>query len=67
VVPGTKSLLDALFGLALGLSRDRLVAEDPVQETYLRAFAAQHKAAPRENMRAWLFAILHTVWRNERR
>jgi len=59
--------LDALYGFALSLSRDRLVAEDLVQETYVRALAAHHKAGPGENMRAWLFTILHNVWRNERR
>jgi RNA polymerase sigma-70 factor, ECF subfamily len=61
------SCLDALYGFALSLSRDRLVAEDLVQETCVRAFAAHRKAAPGENMKAWLFTILHNVWRNERR
>ena len=59
--------LDGLYSFAMSLSRERLAAEDLVQETYLRAFAAHRKAAPGENMRAWLFTILHNVWRNERR
>lgn len=59
--------LDRLYGFALSLARDRLVAEDLVQETYVRALAAHRKAAPGENMGAWLFTILHNVWRNERR
>jgi len=59
--------LDGLYGFALSLTRDRLIAEDVVQETYVRALAAHRKAAPGENMRAWLFTILHNVWRNERR
>ena len=59
--------LDGLFGFALALSRDRSVAEDLVQETYLRALAARRKATPQENLRGWLFTILHNVWRNEAR
>jgi RNA polymerase sigma-70 factor, ECF subfamily len=59
--------LDGLYGFALSLTRNRLAAEDLVQETYVRALAARHKAGPGENMRAWLFTILHNVWRNERR
>lgn len=59
--------LDGLYSFALSLTRDRLAAEDLVQETYVRALAAHRKAGPGENMRAWLFTILHNVWRNERR
>jgi RNA polymerase sigma-70 factor (ECF subfamily) len=59
--------LDGLFGFAMALSRDRTVAEDLVQETYLRALGAQRKASPDENLRGWLFTILHNVWRNEAR
>jgi RNA polymerase sigma-70 factor (ECF subfamily) len=57
--------LDGLYGFALSLSHDRSVAQDLVQETYLRAFAAPHRASPGENLRGWLFTILHNVWRNE--
>jgi RNA polymerase sigma-70 factor, ECF subfamily len=59
--------LDGLYGFALSLSRDPAVAEDLVQETYLRALKARHKVDPRENVRSWLFTILHNVWRNELR
>jgi RNA polymerase sigma-70 factor (ECF subfamily) len=41
------------------------VAEDLVQETYVRALAARRKAAPDQNVKAWLFVILHNVWRNQ--
>jgi RNA polymerase sigma-70 factor (ECF subfamily) len=57
--------LDGLYGFAMSLARDRTKAQDLVQETYLRALAARHKAAPEENLRGWLFTILHNVWRNE--
>jgi len=59
--------LDGLYRFALALARDRGAAEDLVQETYARALAARHKAAPGESMRSWMFVILHNAWRNERR
>jgi RNA polymerase sigma-70 factor (ECF subfamily) len=57
--------LDGLFGFAYTLCHDRTAAEDLVQETYLRALSARHKPGPGENVRGWLFTILHNVWRNE--
>ena len=59
--------LDGLYSFALSLSHDRGTAEDLVQETYLRALKARRRADPVENVRAWLFTILHNVWRNELR
>lgn len=59
--------LDALYGFAFSLCRDRAHAEDLAQETYVRAFRAARRPAPDDNLRAWLFTILHNVWRNERR
>jgi RNA polymerase sigma-70 factor (ECF subfamily) len=62
---GAVEHLDGLYGFALSLCRDRVTAEDLVQETYLRALKAPHKAEPGPGMKSWLFAILHNVWRNE--
>jgi RNA polymerase sigma-70 factor (ECF subfamily) len=59
--------LDGLFGFALALCHDRTTAEDLVQETYARAFAAAHKPPLEENLRGWLFTILVNVWKNERK
>ncbi|HEY6552961.1 MAG TPA: sigma factor, partial [Vicinamibacteria bacterium] len=59
--------LDSLYGFALSLARDRRAAEDLVQETYVRALGAHRKPSPGENVRAWLFTILHNAWRNEQR
>jgi RNA polymerase sigma-70 factor (ECF subfamily) len=59
--------LDGLYGFALSLCRDRVTAQDLVQETYLRALKAPRKAEPGPGMKSWLFAILHNVWRNELR
>lgn len=61
------SHLDSLYGFALSLARERTVAEDLVQETYVRAFAAKQEKAPDDNIRSWLFTILHNVWRNDQR
>jgi len=57
--------LDGLYGFALSLSRDASVAQDLVQETYVRALGARRKADPESNLRVWLFVILHNVWRNQ--
>src|SRR5262245_45294336 len=46
-----------------GLSR----AEDLVQETLLRAFAAWHRLAPGTSARAWMHAILRNAFIDEER
>lgn len=59
--------LDALYGYALALSRDRAAAEDLVQETYLRAVRGAATFEPGSNLKAWLFVIMRNVWLNELR
>jgi RNA polymerase sigma-70 factor (ECF subfamily) len=61
------SLLDALYGMALRLTRDRDRAQDLVQDTYLKAFRARQRFAAGTNLKAWLFTILQNTWRNGRR
>ena len=61
------SCLDGLYAFAMSLARDAPAAEDLVQETYVRAFAARHKASVDESLKSWLFTILHNVWRNQLR
>ncbi len=56
--------LDALYHLALRLTRNRAEAEDVVQEACLRAFRSFDRFNPGTNCRAWLFTILRNVFLN---
>ena len=49
---------DALFGFAAARVRDRAIAQDLVQETFLAAIKASQTFAGRSTERAWLFGIL---------
>ncbi len=49
---------DALFGFATTRVRDRAIAQDLVQETFLAAIRASQGFAGRSTERAWLFGIL---------
>ncbi len=59
--------LDALFGFAMVLTRNRVEAEDLVQETYLRATRAFGRLLPDTNLKAWLFAIMRNIRLNQLR
>lgn len=59
--------LDTLYRYALVLSRDRSMAEDLVQETYVRALEAQDRLYANSNVKGWLFTILRNLWFNELR
>ena len=61
------AFLEALYGSAVRLTRNRDVAQDLVQDTYLKAFRARRQFAPGSNLKAWLYTILHNTWRNQRR
>lgn len=56
--------LDALYQVALRLTRNRAEAEDIVQEAFLRAFRGFDRFNPGTNCRAWLFTILRNVFLN---
>ena len=60
----TLAHLDALYSAALRMTRNPADAEDLVQETYLKAFAAWHQFVPGTNVRAWLFKILSNAYIN---
>lgn len=54
--------MKALYNGALRLTRDRLAAEDLVQESLLRAYRAFDSFRPGTNAKAWLFTILYRVF-----
>jgi len=56
--------LDQLYGAALRMTRNPADAEDLVQETYLKAFAAFDSFTQGTNLRAWLFRILTNTFIN---
>jgi RNA polymerase sigma-70 factor (ECF subfamily) len=59
--------LDALYSAALKLTRNPAEAEDLVQETFLKAFAAFHQYKDGTNLRAWLYRIQTNTFINSYR
>jgi len=59
--------LDPLYGAALRLTRNSADAEDLVQDTYAKAFAAFHQFKPGTNLKAWLYRILTNTFINNYR
>lgn len=59
--------LDQLYAAAMGMTHNRSDAQDLVQETYLKAYAAFHRFATGTNMRAWLYRILTNTYINQYR
>jgi RNA polymerase sigma-70 factor (ECF subfamily) len=56
--------MEALYSFALYLCRNREVARDLVQETYLRAWEHWEQFQPGTNCKAWLFTILRNLYIN---
>jgi RNA polymerase sigma-70 factor (ECF subfamily) len=54
--------LDGMFGAAMRLTRNPADAEDLLQETFLRAFAAYDSFEPGTNLKAWLYRILMNTY-----
>ena len=59
--------LDQLYGAALRMTRNQADAEDVVQDTYAKAFAAFHQFKPGTNLKAWLYRIMTNTFINSYR
>ena len=57
-------LLDQLYSAALRTTRNPADAEDLVQETYAKAYAAFHQYKPGTNFKAWMYRILTNTYIN---
>jgi RNA polymerase sigma-70 factor (ECF subfamily) len=55
---GAMQYVDQLYSAAIRMTRNPTDAEDLVQETYAKAFAAFKQFKPGTNMKAWLYRIL---------
>ena len=56
--------LDQLYSAALRTTRNPVDAEDLVQETFTKAFAAFQQYKPGTNLKAWLYRILTNTYIN---
>lgn len=59
--------LDQLYSASLRMTKNPTDAEDLVQETYVKAYAAFDSFAEGTNLRAWLFRILTNTFINNYR
>ena len=59
--------LDQLYAAAMRMTRNPSDAEDLVQETFVKAFAAFHQFTEGTNLKAWLYRILTNTFINNYR
>jgi RNA polymerase sigma-70 factor (ECF subfamily) len=59
--------IDQLYAAALRMTRNPADAEDLVQETFLKAYAAFHQFEDGTNLKAWLYRILTNTFINSYR
>ncbi len=56
--------LDALYGMALRLTRDERQAEDLVQDSLVKAYRFFHRFEEGTNAKAWLFKVMVNTFYN---
>lgn len=56
--------LDPMYGAAMKFTRDAQEAQDLLQETFTKAFAAYGRFAQGTNMKAWLYRIMTNTYIN---
>lgn len=59
--------LDQMYSAAMRMTRNPSDAEDLLQETFAKAFAAFHQYRPDTNLKAWLYRILTNTYINSYR
>jgi RNA polymerase sigma-70 factor (ECF subfamily) len=59
--------LDQLYAAAMRMTRNPADAEDLLQETFLKAYAAFHQFEEGTNLKAWLYRILTNTYINSYR
>lgn len=59
--------LDALYGVALRMTKDEAAAEDLVQDTIVKAVRARHQYKAGTNLKAWLLRIQTNTFINRHR
>jgi RNA polymerase sigma-70 factor (ECF subfamily) len=59
--------IDQLYAAALRMTRNPADAEDLVQETFVKAYAAFHQFQEGTNLKAWLYRILTNTFINNYR
>ncbi|QSB15689.1 sigma-70 family RNA polymerase sigma factor [Natronosporangium hydrolyticum] len=59
--------LDQLYAAGLRMTRNPADAEDLVQETFMKAYAAFHQFEAGTNLKAWLYRILTNTYINSYR
>jgi RNA polymerase sigma-70 factor (ECF subfamily) len=60
-------LLDQLYAAAMRTTRNPADAEDLLQETFAKAYAAFHQYQPGTNLKAWMYRILTNTYINSYR